>query len=160
MAKLSKACKADNFVSHNSLRLSFTNIRGLRSNFVDCESFLELNSPDILVLVLETNLNYSTDSGNFCVKIYPLIREDSSIHMHHLAVYIKEGLPFATDLSLKHSAASYLCFWLALPHSMSYFFSLYRSSSSSLCTVFDSISFNIDEVLSINPSAMFLSLET
>ena len=36
---------------------------------------------------------------------------------------------------------------------MSYFFFLYRSPSSSLCTVFDSISSNIDEVLSINPSA-------
>ena len=48
---------------------------------------------------------------------------------------------------------SYLCFQLALLHSMSYFFFLYRSPSSSLCTVFDSISSNIDEVLSINPSA-------
>ena len=35
---------------------------------------------------------------------------------------------------------------------MSYFLFLYRSASSSLCTVFDSISSNIDEVLSINPS--------
>ena len=45
------------------------------------------------------------------------------------------------------------CFQLALLHSMSYFFFLYRSTSSSLCTVFDSVSSNIDEVLSINPSA-------
>ena len=39
---------------------------------------------------------------------------------------------------------------------MSYFFYsffLYQSHSSYLCTVFDSISSNIDEVLSINPSA-------
>ena len=36
---------------------------------------------------------------------------------------------------------------------MSYFFFLYRSPSSALCTVFDSIPSNIDEVLSINPSA-------
>ena len=36
---------------------------------------------------------------------------------------------------------------------MSYFFFFYRSPSSSLCTVFDSFSSNIDEVLSINPSA-------
>ena len=36
---------------------------------------------------------------------------------------------------------------------MSYFFFLYRSPSSALCTVFDSVSSNIDEVLSINPSA-------
>ena len=36
---------------------------------------------------------------------------------------------------------------------MSYFFFLYRSPSLSLCTVFNSISSNIDGVLSINPSA-------
>ena len=50
MAILSKARKPDNFESHNSLKLSFMNIRDLRSNFVDCESFLESNSPDILLL--------------------------------------------------------------------------------------------------------------
>ena len=38
-------------------------------------------------------------------------------------------------------------------HSVSYSFFLYQSPSSSLCTVFDSTSSNIDEVLSINPSA-------
>ena len=153
MAILSKASKPDNFESHNSLKLSFTNIRGLRSNFVDCESFLESNSPDILALC-ETNLDDSVDSGNFSVRGYlPLIRKDSSTPMHGLAVYAKEGLPFALDLSLENSADSYLRFRLALLHSVSYFFFLYRSPSSSLCTVFDSISSNIDEVLLINPSA-------
>ena len=66
---------------------------------------------------------------------------------------MKEGRPFARDLSLENFADSYLCFQLALLHSVSYFFFLYRSPSSALCTVFDSISSNIDEVLSINPSA-------
>ena len=152
MAILSKACKPDNFESHNSLKLSFTNIRGLHSNFVDCESFLESNSPDILVLC-DTNLDDSIDSGNFSVRGYlPLIQKDSSTHMHGLAVYVKEGLPFLWNLSLENSADSYLCFRLALLHSVSYFFFLYRSPSS-LHTVFDSISSNIDEVLLINPSA-------
>ena len=63
-----KVCKPDNFESHNSLRLSFTIIRGLRSNFVDSESFLELNSPDILALC-ETNLDDSIDSGNFSMRL-------------------------------------------------------------------------------------------
>ena len=100
MAILSKASKPDNFESHNSLKLSFTNIRGFRSNFVDCESFLQSNSPDILALC-ETHLDDSIDSGNFSVRGYlPLIRKDSSTHMHGLAVYVKEGLPFARDLSL------------------------------------------------------------
>ena len=73
MAILSKACKPDNFESHNFLKLSFMNIQGLRSNFVDCESFLESNSPDIFALC-ETNLDGSIDSGNFSVRGYlPLI---------------------------------------------------------------------------------------
>ena len=129
------------------------NIRGLRSNFIDCESFLKSNSPDILALC-ETNLDNSIDSGNFSVRGYlPLIRRDSSTHMHGLAVYMKEGLPFAPVVSLENSADSYLCFRLALLHSGSYFFFLYQSPSWSLCSVFDYISSNIDQVLSINPSA-------
>ena len=139
MAILSKACKPDNFESHNSLKLSFTNIWGLRL-IVNFES----NSPDILALC-ETNLDDSIDSGNFSVRGYlPLIRKDSSTHVHGLAVYVKEGLPFARDLSLENSADSYLCFWLALLDSVSYFSFLYQSPSSSLCMVFDSISSNID----------------
>ena len=82
-------------------------------NFVDCKSFLESNSPDILDLC-ETNLDDSIDSGNFSVKGYlPLIRKDSSTHMHGLAVYVK-GIPFAWDLSLENFADSYLCFRVAL----------------------------------------------
>ena len=146
MAILSKACKPDNFEFHNSLKLSFTNIGDLCLNFVDCESFLESKPLDILALC-ETNLDDSIDSGNFSV------RGDASTHMHSLAVYVKEGLPFARDFSLEKSADSYLCFGLALLHSVSYFFFLYRLPSSSLCTIFDSISSTIDEVSSINLSA-------
>ena len=43
---------------------------------------------------------------------------------------------------------------------MSYFFFLYQSPPSALCTVFDSISSNIDEVLSINPSANVFAFKT
>ena len=73
--------------------------------------------------------------------------------MHGLAVYVKEGLPSAWNLPLENSMDSYLCFQLALLHSVSYFFFLYWLPSSALRTVFDSISSNIDEVLSSNPSA-------
>ena len=99
------------------------NIRSPCSNFVECESFLEPNSPDILALC-ETNLDDSIDSSNFSVRGYlPLTRKDSIAHMDGLAVYVKEGLPFAWDLSLENSMDSYLCFHLALLHSVSYFFS-------------------------------------
>ena len=119
MVILSKGCKLDNFESHNSLRLSFTNIWGLHSNFVECESFLESNSLDILAL-WETNLDGTIVSGNFSVSVYlPLIQKDSTTHMHG--------------------------------HSVSYFFSSVGHLLS-LCTVFDAISSNINEVLSTNLS--------
>ena len=102
MAILSKGCKPDNFEPHNSLKLSFTNNWGLRSNFVECESFLELNPPDIIVLSL-TNLDDSIDSGNFSVRGYlPLIWKDYVTNMQGLAVYVKEGILFACDLSLEN----------------------------------------------------------
>ena len=136
----------------NYLNLSFTNIWGLHSNFVDCESFLKWNSPDILALC-ETNLDGSTDSGNFSVRGYlPLIWWDSSTHMHGLAAYVKEELPFAWDLSLKNSADSYL-FLTGFTSLSAYLLFLYWSPSSSLCMFFYSILSNMDDVLSIKPSA-------
>ena len=154
MTILSKACKPDNFELRNSLNLSFANIRDPRLNVLDCESFLESNSPDILALC-ETNLDDLIDSGNFYVKGYlPLIQKDSSTHKHGLAVYVKKGVPFASDLSLENSADSYLCFRLALLYSVSYFFVPYQSAfhlySRFLIKKHRS---NIDEVLSIKPSS-------
>ena len=97
-------------------------------------------------------LDDSTDSGSSSVKGYlPLIWKDSVTHIHYLAVYVQEGLPFARDFFLENSV-SYLYFQLALFHSVSCFFFLYRSPSSSSCTVFDVISSNIYVFLSINPS--------
>ena len=58
--------------------------------------------------------------------------------MHGLAVYVKEGLPFALNVSVENSADSYLCFRLTLLHSISYFLFLYQSPSLSLCMGFDS----------------------
>ena len=110
MGMLSKECKPDHFDLHNSLKLNFANILGLCSYFVDYESFFESSSPDMLALC-ETNLDGSIDPGNFFVRGYlPLIRKDTSTHMQGLTVYVKEGLPFAQELSLENSEDSYLCF--------------------------------------------------
>ena len=107
MAILSTGCKTDNFGSQNSLKLNSTNIRRLRSNFGECESFLESNSLHILAL-LETNLDNAIDSDKFSMTGYLLlIQKDSITHKHSLAV-VTEGLPFARDL--ENSADSYLCF--------------------------------------------------
>ena len=148
MVVLSKGRKPDKFESHNFLTLSFTNIRGLRSSFVECTSFLELNSPDILALC-ETNLDdsfreFPCDRGGYLL----LIRKDSVTHMHGLAVHVKNELPFARDVSLENSADSFLSLRLALFYSVSYFSFVYRlSPSSSLCTAFDAVLSSIYEIL-------------
>ena len=125
----------------------------LSFEFCDCEPFNESNSLDILALC-ETSLDDTTVPGNFSGRGYlPLIQKDSSTHMHGLAAYVKEEFPFAWDLYLENSADSYLCFQLALLHSVSYFFFLYWSPLWSLCMFFYSISSSIDELLAIKPSA-------
>ena len=80
----SKGCKPDNLESHNFLKqLSKTTF--LCVNFVECESFIESKSADILALC-ETNFDDSIDSGNFSV---------TGTRIHSLAVYVNEGLSLA-----------------------------------------------------------------
>ena len=107
MAVLSKPCKPDNFELHISLKLSFMDIWGLYSNFVDWESFPESHAPDILALC-KTNLDDWIDSDNFFVGGYlPLIQKNSSTHMHGLAVYVKKGFSFPWNSYTEKFADSY-----------------------------------------------------
>ena len=76
--------------------------------------------------------------------------------MHGIAIFVKEELLFAHDLSLENSADSYLCFWLDLLHSLSYFPFPLSITFFVLCTAFESISSNINEGLSVSPSANVL----
>ena len=139
--------------SHTSLKVSYTNIRGFCSNFLRCESYLETNLPDILALS-KTNLDDVVDSNSFIVEGYiPLICNDSSTHMHDLGVFVKEGLPLGQEISLETFGDSYMCFRLALLHSVSYFFFLYRSPSSPSCSALDGVCTNIDRALSKHPTA-------
>ena len=103
MAMLSKGCKLDNFKSRKSLKLSFTNTWGLHSNFVECESFLESKSHDILAL-RETNLDGSIGLA-ISLGYLPLIQKDSIAYMHGLAFYVKEGFLFEWG-SIENSADS------------------------------------------------------
>ena len=95
---------------HNSLKLSFTIIQGLCLNFVECETFLQSNCPDILALC-ETSLDETTDSCNFSLRgSFPLIQKDSITHMHGLAVFLKEKTSFCTGLISKKLCGCLLLF--------------------------------------------------
>ena len=63
-------------------------------------------------------------------------------HMHHLAVSVKEGFLFSIKVFD----------WLYFIHCSPSFF-CHQSPYRSLCTVFDAITSNIDEVFLINLSA-------
>ena len=127
-------------------------IRRFRSNFADCESLLESNSPDILA-VCETNLvtQLILEISQWGIIFLLSERIPPVICMVSQFMWRKDFLLHGTYL-LK-TLQILICFWLPLLHSVSYFFFLYRSPSWSLSTVFDSISSNIDEVLTINISA-------
>ena len=138
MVVLSKVCKPDNFKPCDSLNLRFTNIQCLESN-----------TSDILALY-ETNLKDLTDSSSIFVRGYrSLVRKDTLLKC--LVVYVKEGFAFAWNSSLENSEYSYLCFQLAFFCSVFYFFSIYQSIPSCLCSVLDFISSSKDEILSMNP---------
>ena len=69
---------------------------------------LSSNQTLLTFVLCQTNLDDSIDSGNFSERGYhPLTQKDSITHIHGLAVYLKEELPFAQNLSLENS---YLCF--------------------------------------------------
>ena len=78
--------------------------------------------------------------------------------MHGLVVYVKERLPFAWDLSLENSGFLHMFLTDFTSLSVLLLF-LYWLPSLSLCTVFDSILCNIDEVLSINSCANVFAFE-
>ena len=122
MAIFSKACKPD-FESHNSLNPNFTNIRALHSNSVDCKSFLESNSPNILALC-ETNLDESIDSGNFSVRGYlPLIQKDSSTFIFMVSQFIlKKDFPLhRSHLQKTLQILTYVFDWLYFTQCLTFF---------------------------------------
>ena len=144
MSILSKGCNPDNFEPHNSLKLTFTNILGLRSYFVECESFLESNSPNILTQC-ETNFDDSIDSGNFSVRGYlPLIQKDSIVCMVLQFMWKKNFLFHRAYLQKTLRIVTYVFDCLYFTHCL-----------TSFSSIMDSFLFhyNIDEVLLINPSA-------
>lgn len=69
-------------------------VRG--STFVGSEFFLKPKSYDILPLY-ESNLKESSEYFMFSVSYYfPLISKDYETHIHSIAVFVKEGRPYAS----------------------------------------------------------------
>ena len=149
IAMLTKGYTPNKFESHNSLKLSFLNIWGLHWNFflMWIFSWMKLSWYSCSMWDKLEWLHWLC----FSVRGYlPLIQKIVT-YMHGLAVYVKEGIPFAQDLFgflfMFLTSFTWLC--------VSYIF-LLNQLLSPLSTVFNANSSDIDYVLSINPSANVL----
>ena len=150
MAMLSKACKPNNFELHNSLKLSFMNIWDLHLNFVDCKSFLESNSPDILAVWDKPGwLNWF---WQFVCERLSSFNPKGFSNSYVWSCSLCEGRTSFCMRLISRKLCRLLLMFLTGFTSLSVFTSFSSIDHLlCLCAVFDSISSNIDEVLLINP---------
>ena len=142
MVVLSKGYKPDNFESHNSPKLSFTNMRYL-FEFCWMWIFLECTFPDILALC-ESWLSWFWQY--VCERLF-LFNPKGFCHSCAWCCSLCEArTSFCMGLISRKLYRFLLMF-------LTDFFFLYWSPFSSLYRVFVDISSNIDEVLSIKISA-------
>ena len=121
MTILSKGCKPDNFKSHNSLKVSFTDIQDLHSNFAECHTFLESNTSDILA-ICETNFWWLNWFWQFVCEGSSSFNSKGFSYSYVWSYSLWEGRTSFCMWLISENSDSNLCFWLALFHSVSYFF--------------------------------------
>ena len=138
--------KSDKSKSPPPHTVCYTNVRGLRGNFTDLEAFMHKNKPDIFALC-ETNLHDNTQD---CLATCQSIARTLGICM--VSVCMPRAIFQLLANLLEEDNESYMCFRLALLHSTTYIFFLYRLPSSS-CSVVEAVSSNIDKALILHPSA-------
>ena len=137
-------------LKRTNLTLSFSNIRGLRSNFTELTQFLNTESPDLLA-VSETRLASDIQSSEVTPDGYVLHRLDKA-PCHGLALFAKPSLPLVRLSEYEDSRFEFLPFIAHLEKSTLLLFFLYRSPSAT-SEVFDVISDKIDSLLGKYPSA-------
>ena len=132
------------------LQVSFSNIRGLRTNLDEVSQFLQARSPDIFA-VSETRLDSSVASADLTPAGFLLHRLDKA-PCHGLALYAKTCLPLRRLFDSEDPRHEYLAFLAPLRSSTLLLFFLYRSPSSDNA-IFDVLSSKIDALLQKYPAA-------
>ena len=132
--------------------VSYTNIRGLRSNSPEVEAFIEETKPDFLSLS-ETGSGISGDAFHLPGYLPIITKEDHlNRHGHGLAVFIKDGFPCGRVSAYEDPELPFMCFRVALVRSTSFIFTLYRPQNDGVI-LFDRIADKIDTILSDYPYA-------
>ena len=123
-----------------------TDVRGLRGNFTDLETFMLKNNPDILALC-ETNLHDNIHDSDFQLSGYLPIHCKDAGHMHGLGVYVKSNLSIAQEtIILEDENESYVFSSGATTFYYLHMFLCYLPSSLS-CSLVEAVSSNIDKAL-------------
>ena len=150
MAILSKGRKPDNFESHNSLKLNFTNIWGLQWKFVG----LSWIKHSWHLFSVWDKLGWLKWFWQFLCKRLSSFNLKWFYHTYTWSCSLCEGRTFFCTGLIPRKLCRFLFMFLTGFTSLSsaLLFFVYQSPSS-LYVVFDLISSNIEEVLSINPSA-------
>ena len=108
-------------------------MQGTRSNFVGHESFLELNSSDILALC-EINLEDLTDSSIFSLKGYPLLIQKCSETHVWFCSFCEGGTTFYTGVTKSLRILIYVFDLLYFIHCLTSFSSIHHHLL--VCTLF------------------------
>ena len=90
------------------LQLSFSNIRGLRTNFDEVSHFLQTRSPDVFG-ISETKLDSTVSSSDVTPEGYSFHRLDRA-PCHGLALYAKTSLPLRRLKDVEDPRHEYLAF--------------------------------------------------
>lgn len=133
-----------------NLTISFSNIRGLRSNLLEVENFLSARAPDIFA-VSETRLDANIPSSEVTPDGYVLHRLDRA-PCHGLAVFSSPNLPIVRLTEYEDQEHEYVAFVAHFEGSTQLLFFLYRSPSAN-SEIFDVLSDKIDTLLGKYPAA-------
>ena len=133
-----------------NVSISFSNIRGLRSNFSEVTQFVKDKAPDLLA-VSETKLDPSILSEEVTPDGYVLHRQDKA-PCHGLAVFVKPNLPLVRLTDYEDPRHEFLAFVTHFDGSTLILFFIYRSPSVN-SEVFDVVSDKIDILMTKYPSA-------
>ena len=152
MAILSKGCKPGNSESQSSLKLSFVNIQ---SNTVNVN--LSLNQTFLRFLLRQNQLIQLIHMTQVILAIslwgVIFLQQERILFLICMVLQLMWKKDFLLYETYLWKFCRFLLMFLWLYFTLFWFFFLYQSPYSSLCTVFYSTSTNIDEVLLINPSA-------
>ena len=160
MTIVSNVCKPDNLESYNSLKLSFTNIWGLHSNYVGCEHSLNQTFQIFLLMWHKRGrLNWFQQFLGEVLPSFYLTFKRILLLIYILLKYMQRVTSFSTRLTLRKLWRFLFLFWTGFSSIGVVLFALsitiYLFVHSFCC-----FSYKIDEVLSINPSANLFFLES